>query len=127
MFRNPLAGKDQENLDLLVQYSEELGRMVVEKAVAALGEAPEKVESYGKGAVVGELGELEHAAALLHPKLGTPMQAGVGGGKAIIPPAKKSGGPGTSIDIPLHYKNAAFVRSHFDAMEVRVPDAPRGE
>src|SRR5919199_1889442 len=78
-----------------------------------------------KAAIVGEHGEYEHAAALLHPKLGAPLRAAVGGGKAIIPSAKKLGGPGTGIDVPLHFKDAAFVRSHYDAMEVRLPDAPR--
>ncbi|TMQ15036.1 MAG: amino acid synthesis family protein [Candidatus Rokuibacteriota bacterium] len=78
-------------------------------------------------AIVGERGEYEHAAALLHPKLGAPLRAAVGGGKAIIPSAKKLGGPGTAIDVPLHFKDAAFVRTHYDAMEVRLPDAPRGD
>src|SRR5919106_983649 len=84
-------------------------------------------ESYGKAAIVGERGEYEHAAALLHPKLGAPLRAAVGGGKAIIPSAKKLGGPGTGIDVPLHFKDAAFVRTHYDAMEVRLPDAPRSD
>ena len=75
----------------------------------------------------GERGEYEHAAAILHPTLGAPFRAAVGGGKAIIPSAKKLGGPGATIDVPLHYKDAAFVRTHFDAMEVRLGDAPRGE
>jgi hypothetical protein len=90
--------------------------------VAALGGA---VHSYGKAAIVGVDGEYEHAAAILHPTLGTPFRAVVSGGKAIIPSAKKLGGPGTTIDVPLHYKDAAFVRTHFDAMEVRLNDAPR--
>ena len=72
-------------------------------------------------------GEYEHAAAILHPTLGTPFRAAVGGGKAIIPSAKKLGGPGTPIDVPLHYKDAAFVRTHFDAMEVRVAGRAAGE
>ena len=84
-----------------------------------------KWKSYGKAAIVGENGELEHAAALLHPKLGTPMRENIGGGKALIPSAKKMGSAGTAIDVPLGHKDAAFVRSHFDAMEVRIPDAPR--
>ena len=75
----------------------------------------------------GLAGELEHAAALLHPKFGAPMRAALGGGAAIIPSAKKMGGPGDAIDVPLHYKDAAFVRSHFDAIEVRVPAAPRDD
>lgn len=118
---NPLAGRYVEDLAPLVKLGEELGDLLGRRAVAALG-AP--VESYGKAAVVGTAGEYEHAAAILHPTLGTPFRAAVGGGKAIIPSVKKRGGPGTPVDVPLHYKDAAFVRSHFDAMEVRVVDAP---
>lgn len=125
VFTNPFAGKYQEDLSLLYQWSEELGEMLTRKAVAALGIKPHKVHSYGKGAIVGTRGELEHCAAIMHPALGKPMRANVGGGKALIPSAKKLGYPGAAIDVPLHYKDAAFVRSHFDAMEVRVPDAPR--
>jgi len=127
VFKNPFAGMYQEDLSLLYDWSEELGEILTRKAVAALGIEPEKVESYGKAAIVGERGELEHCAAVLHPKLGKPMRENVGGGKAIIPSAKKLGFPGAAIDVPLHFKNAAFVRSHFDAMEVRLPDAPRAD
>ena len=119
---NPLAGRFVEDLTPLVDAGEELGALLAKKATEALG-AP--AESFGKAAIVGEQGELEHAAALLHPKLGAPLRAALGGGKAIIPSAKKLGGPGTAIDVPLHFKDAAFVRSHYDAMEVRLPDAPR--
>ncbi|MDR3591154.1 MAG: amino acid synthesis family protein [Negativicutes bacterium] len=122
---NPYAGKYVEDLTPLIDASLELGALLTKKAVEALGIAPEKVESYGKAAIVGLDGELEHAAALLHPKLGTPIRENVGGGKAILPSAKKMGGPGTAIDVPLGHKNAAYVRTHFDAMEVRVPDGPR--
>jgi hypothetical protein len=125
VFGNPFAGKYQEDLSLLIQWSEELGEMLTQKAVAALGIEPGNVHSYGKGAVVGTGGELEHCAAIMHPALGKPMRANVGGGKALIPSAKKAGYPGAAIDVPLGFKDAAFVRSHFDAMEVRVPDAPR--
>jgi hypothetical protein len=76
---------------------------------------------------VGERGELEHAAAILHPKLGAPLRAAVGGGAALVPSAKKVGGLGTAIDVPLGHKDAAYVRSHFDAIEARVPDAPRAD
>jgi hypothetical protein len=127
VFTNPFAGKYQEDLGLLIQWSEELGELLTKKAVAALGLAADKVHSYGKGAIVGTDGELEHCAAIMHPALGKPMRANVGGGKALIPSAKKLGYPGVAIDVPLGYKDAAFVRSHFDAMEVRVPDAPRGD
>jgi len=125
VIKNPFAGKYVENVDPLIDVGEELGGILAKKAVEALKIAPENSESYGKAAIVGTDGELEHAAAILHPKLGTPMRKAVGGGKAIIPSSKKIGGPGTEIDVPLHYKDAAFVRSHFDAMAVRVPDAPR--
>ncbi len=127
VFKNPYAGRYQEDLSLLIDWSEELGEMLTKRAVAALGIDPAAVHSYGKAAIAGEQGELEHCAALMHPKLGKPMRDNVGGGKAIIPSAKKTGYPGAAIDVPLHFKNAAFVRSHFDAMEVRVPDAPRSD
>jgi len=127
VIKNPFAGQYAEDLSLLMDYGERLGGMLGEKAVAALGIPKERVESYGKAAIVGLGGELEHAAAILHPKLGKPLREAVGGGKAIIPSAKKMGGAGTPIDVPLHYKDAAFVRSHFDAMEIRVTDAPRDD
>ncbi len=127
VFKNPYAGKYQEDLSLLYDWSEQLGVMLTQKAVEALGIEPAQVHSYGKAAIAGEQGELEHCAALMHPKLGKPMRENVGGGKAIIPSAKKLGYPGAAIDVPLHYKNAAYVRSHYDAMEVRVPDAPRAD
>ena len=125
VIKNPFAGKYEENLEELVEVGVALGEKLTKMAVEALKIPPQKAESYGKAAIVGVNGELEHAAAILHPKLGTPMREAVGGGKAIVPSAKKMGGPGTEIDVPLHYKDAAFVRSHFDAMSVRVPDAPR--
>ncbi len=127
VIRNPFAGRYQEDLAELVAQGEELGALLVARAIAALGVPGEACESYGKAAVVGENGELEHAAALLHPKMGAPVRAALGGGAALIPSAKKSGGPGTAIDVPLGHKDAAFVRSHFDAMEARVPDAPRAD
>lgn len=125
VIKNPFAGKFVEDLTPLIDIGDKLGGILGKMAVSALGIAPEKAESYGKAAIVGEAGEREHAAAILHPKLGTPLRNAVGGGKAIIPSAKKIGGMGTEIDVPIHYKDAAFVRSHFDAMTVRVDDAPR--
>jgi len=127
VIKNPFAGRYEENLDELVQIGEELGGLLAKMAVDALGIPPEKAESYGKAVIVGSKGELEHAAAILHPKLGTPFRNALAGGKAIIPSAKKMGCPGTEIDVPIHFKDAAFVRSHFDAMPVRVQDAPRGD
>jgi hypothetical protein len=122
---NPFAGEVVENLDLLIGFGEELGDILTRRAVGLLDGCAG--ESFGKAAIVGLRGELEHAAALLHPKFGAPMRAALGGGAAIIPSAKKMGGPGDAIDVPLHYKDAAFVRSHFDAIEVRVPAAPRDD
>jgi len=123
--RNPHAGKYVENLDDLIAVGEELGRLLGERAVAALGIPGDKVESYGKAALVGADGELEHAAAILHPKLGAPLRKVLGKGAALIPSSKKRGAPGAPLDIPLGHKDAAFVRSHFDGMEVHVSDAPR--
>jgi len=125
VIENPAAGLFTEDLSALVEIGESLGRLLGERAVAALGADPGQIESYGKAAIVGENGELEHAAAILHPKLGAPLRVAVGGGAALVPSAKKRGGLGAAIDVPLGHKNAAFVRSHFDAMEIRVADAPR--
>jgi len=123
---NPYAGRFSESLDELIDIGEELGAMLGERCVQALGIAPEQAQSYGKAAIVGEGGELEHAAAILHPKLGAPLRKAVSKGAALVPSAKKQGTLGTAIDVPLGHKDAAFVRSHFDAMEARVADAPRG-
>ena len=125
VIENPYAGRYSENLDALIAIGEELGALLGQKAVAALGIAPADAQSYGKAAIVGENGELEHAAAILHPKLGAPLRAAVEKGAALVPSAKKRGTLGTAIDVPLGHKDAAFVRSHFDAMEARVSDAPR--
>jgi hypothetical protein len=122
---NPYAGRYVENLDELISIGEELGALLGQKCVQALGIAPGQAQSYGKAAIVGEAGELEHAAAILHPKLGAALRAAVEKGAALVPSAKKRGGLGTAIDVPLGHKDAAFVRSHFDAMEARVVDAPR--
>jgi hypothetical protein len=125
VIENPFAGQYVENLDPLIAIGEELGGLLAERAVAALGIPGSSVESYGKAACVGAEGELEHAAAILHPKLGAPFRKVLGKGAALIPSSKKRGGPGTPFDIPLGHKDAAYVRSHFDGMEVRVNDAPR--
>lgn len=125
VIENPCAGKFVQDLEPLMQIGEELGGILGEKAVAALGITPAQAQSYGKAAIVGGAGELEHAAAILHPRLGKPLRQAVEKGAALVPSAKKMGGAGTAVDVPLGHKDAAYVRSHFDAMEVRVPDAPR--
>ena len=122
---NPCAGRYVEQLDELVAIGEELGGLLGARCVEALGIEPGRAESYGKAAIVGEQGELEHAAAILHPKLGAPLRKAVEKGAALVPSAKKMGAPGSAIDVPLGHKDAAYVRSHFDAIEARVPDAPR--
>lgn len=124
---NPFAGRYQGDLEELMAIGEELGDLLGRRAVAALGIAPGAAESYGKAAIVGDAGELEHAAAILHPRLGKPLRAAVQKGAALVPSAKKMGGAGAPIDVPLGHKDAAFVRSHFDGMEIRVPDAPRAD
>ncbi len=125
VIENPFAGAYQEDLEELMEIGAEMGDVLGQKAVAALGIEPAAAESYGKAVIVGEAGELEHAAAILHPKLGAPLRKAVEKGAALVPSSKKMGGIGTAIDVPLGHKDAAYVRSHFDAMEVRVSDAPR--
>jgi hypothetical protein len=124
VIHNPCAGAFHDNLDELVAIGEELGALLGSRCVQALGIAPGQAQSYGKAAIVGESGELEHAAAILHPKLGAPLRVAVEKGAALVPSAKKRGGLGTPIDVPLGHKDAAFVRSHFDAIEARITDAP---
>ena len=122
---NPFAGRFVEDLSGLMEVGAELGGLLGEKCVAALGISPQDAESYGKAAMVGENGELEHAAAILHPRLGGPLRQAVEKGAALVPSSKKMGSPGQPLDIPLGHKDAAYVRSHFDGVEIRLNDAPR--
>ena len=119
VIENPFAGRYIEDLAPLIAIGEELGELLASKAVAALGIEGSRAQSYGKAAAVGENGELEHAAAILHPKLGAPVRKVLGKGAALIPSSKKRGGMGVSLDIPLGHKDAAFVRSHFDVWKCR--------
>jgi hypothetical protein len=125
VIRNPFAGVYQSDLTELMDIGAELGGLLGRKCVEALGIAPSEAESYGKAALVGENGELEHAAAILHPTLGKPLREAVEKGAALVPSSKAYGGPGTVLDIPLGHKDAAYVRSHFDGMRVMINDAPR--
>jgi hypothetical protein len=125
VIENPFAGRYVEDLAPLIAIGEELGELLTARAIAALGIEGSKAQSYGKAAAVGENGELEHAAAILHPKMGAPVRKLLGKGAALIPSSKKRGGMGTTLNIPLGHKDAAFVRSHFDGMEVQINDAPR--
>ena len=125
VIENTFAGRYEEDLSDLMEIGEELGGYLGKMCVAALGIKPEEAESYGKAAIVGENGEWEHAAAILHPKLGAPLRKEVEKGAALVPSVKKLGGQGTRIDVPLGHKDAAYVRSHFDGMAVGMADAPR--
>jgi hypothetical protein len=127
VIKNPFAGSYTEDLTPLMDIGAELGGLLGDKCVAALGIEPAQAESYGKAAMVGEGGELEHAAAILHPKLGAPLRVAVEKGAALVPSSKKMGGPGQALDVPLGHKDAAYVRSHFDGIEVRLNDAPRAD
>ena len=122
---NPFAGSYVEDLEELMAMGEELGGLLGAKCVEALGVDPTETKSYGKAAMVGENGELEHAAAILHPRLGAPLRKALETGAALVPSSKKMGGPGAPLDVPLGHKDAAYVRSHFDAIEVHINDAPR--
>jgi hypothetical protein len=125
VIENPFAGRYEPDLEALMQIGEELGGTLGEACVKALGITPDQAQSYGKAALVGENGELEHAAAILHPRLGAPLRKAVEKGAALVPSNKKQGPMGHPLDVPLGHKDAAYVRSHFDGMEVRVNDAPR--
>lgn len=117
---NPYAGRWSEDLSELIDFGGYLGDEAMRRCQEILGEP---VESYGKGGIVGKHGELEHIAAVLHPKFGAPTRELVGG-VSILPSVKKRAAMGASLDIPLHHVKAMLVRSHFDAISIAVPDAP---
>ena len=125
VIENPFAGRYQEDLGELMEIGAELGSLLGRRCVEALNITPDQAESYGKSAMVGENGELEHAAAILHPKLGAPLRKEVEKGAALVPSSKKMGSPGQVLDVPLGHKDAAYVRSHFDGIEVQLNDSPR--
>jgi len=124
VIRNPFAGRYAAEVEPMMKALNPLGLEMARRLIDALGGDPKAIEAYGKGAIVGEAGELEHGA-LWHVPGGYAMRELLGDAKAIVPSTKKVAGLGARIDIPIHHKDAAYVRSHFDAMEVGVPDAPR--
>lgn len=124
VIENPFAGSYHENIQPFMEDLKPLGLRMARKLLAALGGDPQAIEGYGKGAIVGEAGELEHAA-LWHAPGGYAMRDVLGGAKAIVPSTKKVGGPGARLDIPVTHVNASYVRSHFDTIEAGIPDAPR--
>ena len=119
---NPLAGVARDDLGELVQFGEELGDILVRKALAGLPNAP---VAYGKAAIVGLDGDIEHAAAILHPRMGKPMRDAIGGGLAIIPSNVKIGAVGGGIDIPLGHKDDVWSFDQIDTLSVTIPNAPR--
>lgn len=126
VIQNPFAGRYEEDIAGFMDDLKPLGLMMASQLVDALGGDPTLIEGYGKGAIVGAAGELEHGA-LWHVPGGYAMREVLGGAKAIVPSTKKFGGPGTRLDVPVTHINASYVRSHFDAMEVGISDAPRAD
>lgn len=121
---NPYAGRYVEDIQPFMEDLRPLGLMMANRLVEMLGGDPKAIEGYGKGAIVGEAGEIEHGA-LWHAPGGYVMRGVLTGSKAIVPSTKKVGGPGTRLDVPVTHVNASYVRSHFDSIEVGLPDAPR--
>lgn len=122
VFRNPLAGQFVSDLSVLFEIGADLGRQLAQQAAAML-DGP--AVSYGKAAIVGAAGDMEHGGAIIHPKLGAPMRAAVDGGLAVIPSNVKVGAVGASVDLPLGHKDNPWSFDHFDTMTLCVPDAPR--
>jgi hypothetical protein len=125
LVKNPFAGRYVEDLQSAMEDLKPLGLMMTERLIEAMG-GPEGIDGYGKAAMAGEQGELEHTA-LWHVPGGYAMRARLGEARAIVPSSMKQGGPGTRIDVPLGHINAAYVRSHFDGMDVGLPDGPRAD
>lgn len=122
---NPFAGRYVEDLKELIETGEQLGTILAQRILKVVD--AKEIQSFGKACIVGEDGEIEHAGALIHPTYGKAVRRVIGGGAAIIPSTKKMGGPGTRIDVPLHYKEAASVASHYDAIEVGLSDSPKAD
>jgi hypothetical protein len=121
---NPYAGRHCEDLTPFALLGEQLGEQLGRRALGALGCAPDRVSSYGKGAIVGAGSQIELGAAILHPKLGRPLRALLGQGKALIPSTIKLGAPGAHLDVPLHGTDDEWNFALLDALEVSVPGAP---
>ncbi|MBI3477493.1 MAG: amino acid synthesis family protein [Acidobacteria bacterium] len=126
VIRNPFAGSYVEKIESFMDDLKPLGLEMARSLVKALGGDGKVIEGYGKGAIVGSAGEIEHGA-LWHVPGGYAMREVLGGAKAIVASTKKVGGPGTRLDVPITHINASYVRSHFDAMEVGITDAPRAD
>ena len=126
VIHNPFAGRYVQDIAGFMDDLKPLGLAMAHSLVSVLGGDAAIVEGYGKGAIVGSAGELEHGA-LWHVPGGYGMREVLGGAKAIVASTKKVGGPGTRLDVPITHINASYVRSHFDAMELGIADAPRAD
>jgi hypothetical protein len=126
VIHNPYAGQYVEDIQSFMDDLKPLGLEMARALVQSLGGDPKKIQGYGKGAIVGAAGELEHGA-LWHAPGGYGMREVLGDAKAIVASTKKVGGPGTRLDVPITHINASYVRSHFDSMEVGITDAPRAD
>lgn len=124
LVKNPFAGRYVEDLQPAMDALKPLGALLTDRLIAALGSDIDAIDGYGKGAIVGAAGEIEHGA-LWHVPGGYAMRERLGATKAIVPSAMKVGAFGSRLDVPLGHTNAAYVRSHFDAIEVSAPDGPR--
>ncbi len=125
VINNPYAGQFVEDLEPLYDLGKEIGGLLAERGVQALGVKPNEVEAYGKGAIVGLDGEIEHAAAVMHPRFGGPVRAAVDHGDDIIPSTKKVAGPGSILLMPITQKDSIWSFDHMDASEISIPDAPK--
>lgn len=127
VIRNPYAGEYVEDLEPLYDLGKEIGGLLAQRGVEALGVEPDRVEAYGKGAIIGVDGEIEHAAAVMHPRFGGPVRAAVDHGDDIIPSTKKVGGPGSVLLMPITEKDSIWSFDHMDAAEITIPDAPKND
>lgn len=126
VIKNPFAGRYEPDIQGFMEDLKPLGLQMAKRLIDILGGDPSVVEGFGKGSIVGAAGELEHGA-LWHAPGGYAMRDLLGGAKAIVPSAKKVGGVGARLDVPITHIDASYVRSHFDSMEVGVSDAPRAD
>jgi Amino acid synthesis len=124
--KNPYAGQYVADITLMMEALKPIGLLCTQRLIGALGGDAKRIEAYGKGAIVGAAGEIEHSA-LWHVPGGYAMREVLGRALAIVPSAVKMGAMGAAIDLPLHHKDACYVRSHFDAMTAMIPDAPRAD
>ena len=121
---NPFAGQYVPEIQTFMEDLKPLGLELAQRLLRLLGGDPARIEGYGKGALIGAAGELEHGA-LWHAPGGYAMRQVLGGTKAIVPSSKKVGGTGARLDVPVTHVNASYVRSHFDSMEGGLNDSPR--